>query len=277
MIPYLHRMIAPRYATVSALLFAWLAIWAANCQPAQSPPAAKPPEAETSYPAPDSFVYDLAYITGRFEPENHPLFVAIDPAFASRPGMYMHRDAYRAFQAMYEAARRDGINLRIVSATRNFRRQKEIWEAKWEGRTLVEEDVNLHHSVPDPVERARRILRFSSMPGTSRHHWGTDIDLNQLENGWFEKGEGRLVYQWLQQNAGAYGFGQPYTPKGERRPHGYEEEKWHWSWLPLAGRLTRQAAEQITDEDIRGFAGDDTARKLDIVHHYILGVDPSCR
>ena len=81
--------------------------------------------------------------------------------------------------------------------------------------------------VPEPVERARMILTYSSMPGTSRHHWGTDMDLNKDNNGYFATGEGLKVYEWLQAHAHEYGFCQPYTPKGPNRPEGYNEEKWH--------------------------------------------------
>ncbi|MFM9004881.1 MAG: D-alanyl-D-alanine carboxypeptidase family protein [Flavobacteriales bacterium] len=40
-------------------------------------------------------------------------------------------------------------------------------------------------------------MKFSSMPGTSRHHWGTDIDLNSVEPSYFLSGKGLLIYQWL--------------------------------------------------------------------------------
>ncbi len=51
------------------------------------------------------------------------------------------------------------------------------------------------------------------MPGTSRHHWGTEIDLNALNNKWFENGKGLKVYQLAYKNAAQYGFHQPYTAK----------------------------------------------------------------
>ncbi len=40
-----------------------------------------------------------------------------------------------------------------------------------------------------------------------------------------------MIYKWLVKYAGKYGFGQPYT---SGRDSGYNEEKWHWSYLPLA-------------------------------------------
>lgn len=224
----------------------------------------------------DELSFTTAYITGKFDPAFHPDFTEILPEHASASGMLMRKDAYAAFVDMYEAAKKDGVHLKIISATRNFDRQKQIWEKKWTGQTLVEGGVNLAETVPDPVERAKRILRFSSMPGTSRHHWGTDIDLNHLENQWFEQGEGERVYAWLVAHAGSYGFCQPYSPKGPDRPEGYEEEKWHWSWLPVAQPLTRQAEKLLNDSDIQGFAGDQTASTIGVVSNYILGINTIC-
>lgn len=225
----------------------------------------------------DSSRFAINYITGKFDPAIHPDFTTILSEHANASGMLLRKDTYAAFVAMYDAARKDGVHLKIISATRNFDRQKQIWEKKWTGQTLVEGNVNLAQSVPDPVERAERILRFSSMPGTSRHHWGTDIDLNHLENDWFEHGEGLRIYEWLVAHAAEYGFCQPYSPKGPDRLNGYEEEKWHWSWLPVAQSLTNQASDLLNDSDIQGFLGDQTAPSIGVVANYILGINPLCK
>jgi len=220
--------------------------------------------------------YNLAYLMGKFNPTNHPDFVLIDKQYANRDGMYLHKEAYQAFQKMYQAALQDGVQLIIISATRNFESQKSIWEAKWKGERLVESGENLAKTTPDPKERAFKILRYSSMPSSSRHHWGTDMDLNNLTNEYFEHGQGKKIYDWLQANAGKYGFCQPYTPKGELRPHGYEEEKWHWSYLPIAKPLTDLAARHFKDELIAGFLGADQATSIGIVKHYVLGINAAC-
>ncbi len=120
---------------------------------------------------------DSDYLMGKFVPSKHPDFTVIKTKYASRNGMYMRKDAYSAFQKMHEAAIKDGVNLKIISATRPFDRQRSIWEAKWTGSRKVG-GLDLSKTIADPSTRALKILEYSSMPGTSRHHWGTDIDLN---------------------------------------------------------------------------------------------------
>ena len=65
------------------------------------------------------------------------------------------------------------------------------------------------------------------------------------------------MYGWLQTHAATYGFCQVYTEQGEERPEGYQEEKWHWSYMPLAHQFLRQYNEKVRDDDL----GDSTAEK----------------
>lgn len=206
---------------------------------------------------------------GKFDPVKHAEFVVIEERWASGSAVngYLRKEAYDAFVRMAQAAAKEGVKLTIISATRNFDRQKAIWEDKWNGKVRVE-GVDLR-TVKDPAERAKRILRFSSMPGTSRHHWGTDFDLNALENEYFESGEGLRVYQWLQTHAGTYGFCQPYTDKTKGRS-GYEEEKWHWSYVPLSARFLQRYNALIQRSDITGFAGSDA--NVNLLEEYVNGV-----
>jgi LAS superfamily LD-carboxypeptidase LdcB len=112
------------------------------------------------------------------------------------------------------------------------------------------------------------------MPGTSRHHWGTDIDLNSFSNKWFESGKGLKLFNWLEANAAKYGFCRPYTAN---RPHGYQEEKWHWSYSPLSVPMIKVAQQTLNDQQISGFLGSETAQQIGVVNKYILGISNSCR
>lgn len=174
------------------------------------------------------------YVTGRFDPALHGSFVNLNNTAipAARKNIYLRKEAVEAFEKMLADFSKDHPNIKIwiQSGTRNFSAQKSIWDRKWTGllRTTGTSDIT---RVTDPIERAKLILRYSSMPGTSRHHWGTDFDINHLNNSYYSKGEGAIIYKWFVLNAEKYGFGRPYTPD---RESGYEEEKWHWSYLPLS-------------------------------------------
>lgn len=221
-----------------------------------------------------------SYLTGRFEPERVKCFVDIStlgvPVSGAR--QYLRREAAEALAAMLRDFKKShpGVELRVRSSTRTWEHQKSIWEGKWHGRVRVE-GVRLDEWIPDPAERAAKILEFSSMPGTSRHHWGTDFDLQELDNSYYESGRGAVLYRWLSTNARSYGFCQPYT---EGRREGYMEEKWHWSYAPLARtyladwlRLYKKDPGRMAKES--GFAGSDVC--LHRAPVYVESVNPSCR
>ena len=166
---------------------------------------------------------------------------------------------------MHKAARKEGVHLTIRSAARNFSRQKGIWERKWRGS-----------KIRNKAARARHILKYSSMPGASRHHWGTEVDLNAFNNDYFSRGRGKKEYRWLRKNAGRVGFCQPYSAKGVQRPHGYSEERWHWSYQPLAKLYTNQARIRLFDDMFTGFKGSETVKAIGMVDRYVLGINPGC-
>nr|MBS0036636.1 M15 family metallopeptidase [Saprospiraceae bacterium] len=261
-------------------LFALIGLFLFSCQNPEergmkSEEAVKKGDSQDITDEKESTLYDIDFLTGKFEPDTHPDFVSIEEKYASREGMYMQRDAYHAFLKMYEAAKEEGIELVVRSATRNFEAQKRIWEEKWEGLRLSAGE-NAKEAYPDPVDRALNILLYSSMPGTSRHHWGTDIDLNSFDNSWFEEGEGEKLYNWMLNHAANYGFCQPYTALNAERKTGYQEEKWHWSYLPLSSDMTKAAKNKLQDEMIAGFKGAETANEIGVVNNYILGIHPDC-
>lgn len=218
---------------------------------------------------------DKNILIGKTRPATNENLVPVDPIFATRSGMYMHRDAFAAFKKMHNAASSDGIPLTIVSAFRSFNHQRRIWENKWNGKQILDGSI-FATEIPDPADRAREILRYSAMPGTSRHHWGTDIDLNSVEDSYFEQGAGKDVYSWLVQNASSFGFCQPYTSIGDGRTGGYEEEKWHWSYMPVANLYLDTYLDSVLYKSIVGFEGWETAVKLDVIKNYVLQINEKC-
>jgi len=90
-----------------------------------------------------------------------------------------------------------------------------------------------------PRQREREILQTSSAPGISRHHWGTEFDIFSLRpSAWTTDGLFQDEYEWLTDNALQFGFFQPYHGPSPDRPHTYIEERWHWSYYPIATALT---------------------------------------
>ena len=84
-----------------------------------------------------------------------------------------------AFLAMCKAAQQDGIDLAPASSFRDFDRQLTIWNEKYMGdRTVLDnhgQPVNIGQLTG--IEAAYAILYWSALPGFSRHHWGTDLDV----------------------------------------------------------------------------------------------------
>lgn len=205
-------------------------------------------------------------LLGKIEPSSDKRFEKISAPYTRRSDIYLRAEVYAAFKKMHEAAQKAGVKLVILSATRTFDQQTSIWNGKWQ---------RFAAATPDPESRARKILEYSSMPGSSRHHWGTDIDLNDLNNPSFNPGGAhQKVYEWLVAHAGEFGFGQPYTAGRDR---GYFEERWHWSYLPLAKSFLQEYNTIMSDTLFSGFSGAELARKIGIVENYVNGINPNCK
>ena len=80
----------------------------------------------------------------------------------------MQKETYETFLRMKAAAAKENINIEVVSAYRIFRRQKTIFESKYQRFTA---------QGLKPIAAIEKIIEYSTIPGTSRHHWGTDIDI----------------------------------------------------------------------------------------------------
>lgn len=220
------------------------------------------------------------YLTGRFDPSTREDFilVSLENTFGASP-MYLLRETNEAFILMREAAKKDGVDLKIASATRNFEDQKNIWNEQWIDVPAPDEK-EIAQNIPEGLRRFRKILKFRSAPGTSRHHFGTDLDINRVNplfaNSFRDKDAREQIYAWLVKNAAEFGFCQTYTPKGAERETGYSEERWHWSYVPLSRIFTQEYKNLIKPEDISGFLGDEYAESEDLINKYVLSINPEC-
>jgi LAS superfamily LD-carboxypeptidase LdcB len=162
-------------------------------------------------------------------------------------GHRLQAPAAEAFLALCDDARRAGFDLSIASSYRSFDRQCLIWNGKVAGQRPIHDDAGHGLCAGDlgADELIHAIMRFSALPGTSRHHWGTDLDVYdaavmpadyQLQLSPAEVAPSGLfdpLHCWLDEQMAAdcsHGFFRPYA---EDRG-GVAPERWHLSYAPLA-------------------------------------------
>jgi LAS superfamily LD-carboxypeptidase LdcB len=174
-------------------------------------------------------------ITGR----SRSHIVALD-----EPRCALHYEAIASFLAMRDAAARDGIALNARSSFRDFATQVTIWNAKWRGeRPLRNRNGQpLDRTSVKDADMVDTILTWSSAPGGSRHHWGSDLDVidsNTVPQGYdvqliteeyAPNGIFARLSSWLDGNLSRFGFFKPY--RNDRG--GYCPEPWHISYAPVA-------------------------------------------
>jgi LAS superfamily LD-carboxypeptidase LdcB len=203
-------------------------------------------------------------LLGKFDYKKDSNFSIVSSKYSSKT-IYLRKEVLLKFDQMYNAALKDGIKLVIISGTRSFNHQKYIWDRKWAKNILK----------MDSISAVKEIMKYSSMPSTSRHHWGTDIDLNNLENSYFEIGEGKKIFDWLVKNAFKYGFHMTYDNQEETKRTGYKMEKWHWSYMPISEQFLIQFNEYINCENISSFKGSKFAchSKVDVIKNFVNGIN----
>ena len=203
------------------------------------------------------------------------------------PRCTLHAAAVRPFLAMRKAASLAGIELAPVSSFRDFGRQRAIWNAKFRGErpALDRGGRPVDMKALDPGKRVETILLWSALPGASRHHWGSDIDVAdgevmaagyepKLEVSEFRRGGPfSALNAWLGDNMRRFGFFRPYVSRGR----GVQPEPWHVSYAPvariaLARMSTTLLAEAVAGSGIEGEA-EILARLPGIRERYVLGVD----
>ena len=185
----------------------------------------------------------------------------IDPLFVlgkTSPPLVssMQKEVYEAYERMRQAAAKEGIDIKVVSAHRSYHRQREIWNAKYKTLTL--------QGLP-AKDAIQEIITYSTLPGTSRHHWGTDIDIIDnanpqsgdvlLAEKFYGDGPSSALRSWMNRNAADYGFLEVYTDHPNRK--GFAHEPWHYTYHSLSKAylevLTNQVISEIAkDEQLLG-------------------------
>ena len=165
--------------------------------------------------------YSPAILTGQVERTMVDDFSGLQP------------EVVEAFKKMAEAAAAEGIKLKVISGFRSYDRQVKIWNTKYK---------EYRKEGYIPPEAVKKIVEYSTIPGTSRHHWGTDLDIIDEEPDVTEGvldpdkfGEGGPFHKmkvWMDENASDYGFLRVYTDDTGRK--GFHYEPWHYSYASLS-------------------------------------------
>ncbi|MDD2332231.1 MAG: M15 family metallopeptidase [Candidatus Cloacimonetes bacterium] len=215
--------------------------------------------------------YEKEFLLGHYDPATYPNFSKAY-RFCKEGNIYLLDEVYDAFIEMAEAAQKDNIHLNIISACRNFNHQKALWEAK-----ISQLSAGLFQFL-DPLRQKQIVelaLQFTAMPGTSRHHWGTDLDLNSSDPNFYDSDAGIKIYNWLLANAADFGFRQVYSAHQDRS--GHDVEPWHWSYYRLSIPMYFNYIDKIKNSDIKGFSGDAYLSELHIIPMYVSGINPEMK
>tara|TARA_B100001057_G_scaffold135338_2_gene134792 strand:- start:826 stop:1485 length:660 start_codon:yes stop_codon:yes gene_type:complete len=171
---------------------------------------------------------------------NTEILIGMDDSRIVSDTILLEKETYSAFIKMKDAAEKDGIIIKLVSGFRDFYRQQLIWNNKYKKFTN-------EFSLDGPTA-IKEIIRFSTIPGTSRHHWGTEIDVIDKN---FENEKDLLISKkyeiggifnslkrWMDENSKNFGFYIVYDDDSNRP--GFEYEPWHYTYKPVSDLYQRE-------------------------------------
>ena len=173
------------------------------------------------------------------------------------PNHFLQAEAAKAFQGLQQSAVKNGFNLQPASSFRDFARQQLIWNGKFSGERKVHDDFGtaLELGQLDDWQKCQAILRWSALPGASRHHWGTEIDIFdpdllpqgqslQLEPWEYEKGGYFFeLSEFLTENLPHFDFSLPFIQMPAEKKIG--REPWHISYMPLAEKAKQLFSAEL--------------------------------
>jgi LAS superfamily LD-carboxypeptidase LdcB len=162
----------------------------------------------------------------------------------SNSSRLVHPSIIKPLTNLIQQAQNDNIKIALVSSYRDFERQLKIWNDKWLGERDVfsKEGDKLDTSSMSQQQKFEAIAHWSALPGLSRHHWGTDLDIfdaEVIESGYQVQltpdefsvgGVCHKLAQWLDANLEKFGFFRPYNFRTYKSYNkGVAAEPWHIS------------------------------------------------
>ena len=202
-------------------------------------------------------------------------------------GCALHVHAVAPFLALRRAALADGFDPVPHSSFRDFGRQLAIWNGKFSGaRSMLDASGRpIDPNELTALQRVDAILLWSALPGASRHHWGTDIDIidgRATAPGYEVKltpeefapgGPYAALAEWLEANAARFGFFRPF--RGVLS--GVQSEPWHFSFAPIAENARRDLSPSVLYKAIEAaplLGKEQVLAQLDALHaRYVASID----
>lgn len=203
------------------------------------------------------------------------------------PECALHANVVAPFLNLRRAAFADGIDLAPLSSYRDFSRQLAIWNGKYRGERPMVDAAGRSIGVDtlSVAERVDAILMWSALPGASRHHWGTDIDLidrNAVPPGYRVQltqaefaagGPFAPLAAWLETNAARFGFFRPFRGAIS----GVQPEPWHFSFAPVAEFARRRLTPAVLRTALESaplLGKEQVLERLDELHaRYVAAID----
>lgn len=157
----------------------------------------------------------------------------------------LQAEVYSAIQTLFSAASKEGFDIRIASGYRSYQKQREIWNLKASGAREVLDDHGKPMVIDSLDDRSLvfAILRWSALPGASRHHWGTDFDIYDAA-ALGDDGSLSLTVEETEQGGPFYNMycwlddylrcNTPFFRPYAEDLGGVAREPWHLSYSPLA-------------------------------------------
>ncbi len=173
-------------------------------------------------------------------------------------GAKLHKEALSDFEKLKNAAKKEGVELQVASGFRDFERQLSIWNLKASGeRPVRDRQENLiDFNSASKSEILEGILTWSALPGASRHHWGTEIDIFDANIKAREEvsltqkecvEDFQKLYGWLDKNIQDYNFHRPYA----QDLGGVAKEPWHLSYTPLSKLYEKNYTIDVLRKSVR--------------------------
>ena len=218
-------------------------------------------------------------LTGRSEAHLVPAPAELDGRDDRSSPFLLHPGAVSELATLREAGLARGIDLKVASGFRPFARQRSIWNRKVSGELKLRNRAGEVVSPRDfaPAALLELLSTWSALPGASRHHWGTDVDVfdaaarpegyevQLVPEEYAPGGPFALLGAWLDSTVGdGTPFARPYfADEGKERGSAacpVAPEPWHLSCRSAAEEAQRAFSAEVLAGILRSLpAGEEVA------------------